>query len=365
MEWEEFLIVTAYRCGLGRTTADFFIDVFLNESCIGLPRESLAEQFGIQEDSCRGYFTEIFEKVGKNDFQRPNRKRRELYDRLCNEFQKQQLGRMNQERTRSMLPSSKDEQFHLALRNLNYCNQKKAFREALAEDDTAKALLVRVDDAALQRWLVWRLVQYFVELEGIEPEKPCRLATTANRHWAGYPERFWQWLARDIDCNDVCPDSVLDKIVKICETRSVVITIYEVSLLKLHFWDYFLTAFWQPLTERLNSSRRSIDQRRCLLFLTDDITSCCPSSLPYLTNLAWELVLVKDIKLWLCHQQVQEFLRNAIRKSPLEIEQELLQGMSLDRSIGKPKSLIQGIGQDVGLKHGIDEMLHHWELEVA
>ncbi len=365
MEWEEFLVLTAYRCKLEGAAKSFFIQVFMNESYINLTRSELAEKCCIEFKSCNGYLTTIFNKFGKDSFRRSNNKLRELYDRLQTEFQQREARRETQEEARSLIPASIDKQLHLALRTLNYTVQEERFWDVLGEDKPAQALLVRVDDLALQKWLVWRLVQRFGEIDGIdgiETEKPFRLAVKATRHWGAQPEEFWKWLAEGINCEDVSPNGVLDAIAQTCQFRSVVIAIYEVSLLKRETWNYFLKTFWQPLTERLNADY-GIRQRRCLLFLTGDATYRCPQPSIVLPDelSAWETVQQQEMRLWLRNRQVQQFLVKNTDKTEVQIEKEWVRELM----VGKPRDVIRSLGQEVGLEDGIDEMVRHWELGAA
>ncbi len=353
MTWEEFLVLTAYRCKLKGTAQEFFIQVFKDEACIDLSREDLATKCRIELKTCKGHLTAIFKAVGKDNFQKPNQKLKELYKRLEQEFQRDELNRQVQVEARSKIPCSIDEQLHSAIRHFNYSNQKIAFGNALEADEAAQALLVRVDNLALQRWLVWRLVQHFHEVDGIEAEKPFRLTVRATRHWGAHPEELWRWLAKGIDCVDSSPDQIIDTIAATCQIRSVVIAIYEVSLIKPAVWSYFLQEFWQPLTLRLNTYPCGVQQRRCLLFLTGHAEYRCSQTISSLTELsAWATVQEKDWKLWLRNRQVQEFITtNKVDCLP----------MSLD----KPEVVIRGLGQDAGLTDGIEEMMHHWNLGAA
>lgn len=355
MTWEEFLIVTAYRCQLKGTAQKFFIELFTDEIHIELSREDLAQRFCIELKTCKTYLTEIFKTVGQGNFQRPNQRLRELNARLKAEYQKCELAQQSQVEARSRIPCTIDEQLHLAIRHLNYNNQKIAFVNALAADQAAQALLVRVDNLGLQKWLVWRLVQKFHEIDGIEAEKPFRLTVRATRHWGAQPEEIWRWLARGVHCDDASPNRVLDEIAATCQTRSVVIAIYEISQIKPVVWEYFLREFWQPLTDRLNAHPCGIQQRRCLLFLTGHAEYHCHHSISVLTELStWKIVQEEDWKLWLRNRQVQEFLNQATT------EQDWL-SMRLE----KPEVVIRGLGQEVGLSDGIEEMVRHWNLEPA
>jgi hypothetical protein len=262
---------------------------------------------------------------------------------------------MIQAEARSKIEYTIDEQLHLLIRNFNYREQQNDFEDMLGVDQVAQAVLVRIDHSALQKWLVWRLVQKFHEIEGRDGEKPFRLSIKATRRWQAQPEILWQWLAESVDCREESPDLILDAIAQMCKLRSVVIAIHEASQIKPGTWDYLLQEFWQPLSDRLNQNPCGIRQRRCLLFLSEHAEYNCPKNMSGLVELsAWKKVQEADWRRLLRNRQVQDFLNR-----PME-EQELL-SMPLD----KPQVMIQGLGQAAGLEHGIEEMVHHWNLETA
>ncbi len=361
MTWEEFLVVTAYHCELKGAVQEFFIQVLSDETYLDLSSEKIADQAGVEIKTCEAHLSAIYKKVGQGTLQRFSsrqtiRQLRQLHSRLKNELRQREFEQFIQAEARSQIPCSLDEQFHLHLRHFNYKRQERCFLDTLMADQAAQIVLVRIDNLALQKWLVWRLVQRFQDIDGIETEKAHQLSVTATRKWAAEPEIFWQWLAKRLGCDKATPEQVLDTIASTCQSRSVIIAIHEAGQIKPRVWEYFLKDFWQPLSQRLNSEACGIQRRRCLLFLTEHAEYTCSQPISGLTELApWRMVeLREDWQPWLRNVQVQEFLKQKADLSDW-----------LSMRLDKPEVVIKGIGQEFELQDGIEAMVRHWNLETA
>jgi inactive STAND len=365
-QWEDFLSVIAQRCGLKGVARDFFIDLFKTDAYLECTINEIATQFHIEFKTCTKTLTTIYGTFKKIYPFKSKNQRKELHAQLCQEFAAYRASFAPHAEARSAIPVTSTEQLHHELSVFNYRKQKAAFHDMLTATQAAQALLVRVNDLNLQKWLVWRLVQQLVTIEGVTTEKPLPLATKASRQWNADPTLFSSWLAKDLACSP-SPDCVIEAIVQQCQYRSVVIVIYEVRGLK-QFWQFLRTEFWQRLTDRLNQTPCGIDQGRCLLFLASDAGYGCPpgwhtdsvGTKPVLTELMpWETVEAQDMTEWLRNRQRQAWLTDVTGKDLTQIQQDWIDDEEL---LSAPEFLLRGLGQDLGLEDGIAELVNYWHL---
>jgi inactive STAND len=346
MNWEEFLIVQAYRKDLKPASRDFFIRLFMDEIALDLPVKDLATKYCVEFKTCTGHRTAIFGAFGDCDGQQNNGKLRPLYQWLKHEHEQQE----RQAQSRSSIPSSPAEQLHQLLQRLNYSDQEQIFRQSI--NPSAAAFLVRIDDLAMQQWLVWRLVEQLRQQLG-EDEKPRCLMVKASPLWAAQPELLWEWLAGELECDSNSKDDVLEAVVASCRHRSQVFVVHEFAVLKSEMRQMLLDEFWQPLVALLES-QANLGWGKCRLLLTEDCDY--ESEYPIVKALApWKTVSAEqDLRPWLENRQVLDLLG----KPPDELAQEWLR----EAPPGKPKTVVKQLGQAIGLADGIDEMKPYWQL---
>jgi L-lactate utilization protein LutC len=369
--WEKFLRDKADLFGLEGAERKIFMWVYSHEEYRDFKTDQLVEEYikHVQENkankeefkgtSFKTHLTKIFEKVGHDSFQTVKYKRRQLYDRLRKEFDDNTI----QQEARSSIPPLVAEHLHEAIAKLNYLEQEQAFQVALTSPKVAQALLVRVDDLDMQKWLTWRLMHVFKDVQGKpEAEKPPCYTTKANWSWAPDLEEFWQWLANKISCTYKSPKQMIQAVVEACKHSSLVIVVREISCLKPDVLASFVTDFWQPLTNQLNTDSRRFRQGRCLLFLTDEAKYKCSTSFPFLTEFAaWETVNQADLELWLERDPVTKMLGEAKQK-PGEDLASICLGALKDQ---RPMTVIQRLAEVMGLANGIEDLVNYWDIGVV
>jgi hypothetical protein len=352
MTWEEFLIIQAHRCIDSKVVKSFFIQLFTDEKSIDLPVYDLSDKYDIQFKTCAGYRTTIFNAFGESESQKDNDKLKPLYTRLKKEFERENQWKNPVEEN----PRSPGEKLHELLQFFNYRVQERVFQDSL--DSPATAFLVRVDDSAMQEWLVWRLVEIFSREMTIEEKPSCYMINASNK-WGPDPQLMWDWLAQVIACDSHDPNDVLEAIADRCRTQSLVFVLHEIAILSPDTLDLLLNSFWKNLTDKLKDEYR-LGHGKCRLFLTeaDDYNRVQDSDGLIVLNAWTEVTVVRDMRPWIEYRPVMHFLCQTAQKSVEELEKQWLQGDSL----GKPNTVIKRIGQDIELKNCIDEMRKHWQL---
>jgi uncharacterized protein YqcC (DUF446 family) len=348
MNWREFLIVQAHDKGLRPASRDLFVRLFMDEIALDLPVKDLAVKYCCAFSTCTRNRSAIFDAFGASAGEKSNDKLRPLYQRLKHEYTQ----RERQEQCRSAIPRSQAENLHQLLQRLNYSHQEQVFRQAI--NPAAAAFLVRIDDLAMQQWLVWRLVEQLRQQLG-EAEKPQCLAVKASSQWAAQPELFWEWLAAQVHCPSQQRDDLLEAIAQACQNRSLVFVVHEFDLLKPETQRLLLSEFWQPLVQRLGP-QAGLGWGKCRLLLTEacDYDSAVPIGGLQILD-PWDQVQAeRDMRPWLQNRPVRDLLG----KPPETLEQDWLQSASL----GKPRKVVKQLGQAVGLEDGIDEMRPYWQL---
>jgi hypothetical protein len=367
MNWEQFLRLEADRCGLKGVAKTFFLWMFPHEERVNFSIGDVASNYpnNDTEISCKNYLTEIFKTVGKEHFQNNRKysglKQIYLYECLKTKFTESKQADQND--ARSLIPQSTEEKLHRAIAKLNYLEQEQEFQVALTSPKVAQALLVRVDDLDMQKWLTWRLMHVFKDVQGKpEAEKPPCYTTKANWSWAPDLEEFWQWLANKISCTYKSPKQMIQAVVEACKHSSLVIVVREISCLKPDVLASFVTDFWQPLTNQLNTDSRRFRQGRCLLFLTDEAKYKCSTSFPFLTEFAaWETVNRADLELWLERDPVTKMLGEAKQKPGEDLASICLETLEGQR----PMTVIQRLAEVMGLANGIEDLVNYWDIGVV
>jgi hypothetical protein len=417
-EWENFLTSKASRCGLEGKPKEFFIRLFTDEKLVKSSIEDLVKNTSYSFKSCRGNLTKIFNTVGKDCFRKDKSdkpgelKQISLYNSLKAEFEGRRSKQTVQNDARSLIPQSTEEKLHRAIATLNYRDQEKEFGDALASEETAQSFLVRVDDLAMQKWLVWRLVNKFYEFEGIsenEQEKPLCCVICASRKWSGLDE-LWDELAKKVGYSltaadpgvfhsrhsvsksgeskqwapdregdpksrlsesrenettlaaDPIADQAIEAIACVCQTRSLILVVHQIQHMTDPVWEAFHQDFWQPLTQQLNQQPCGIARGKCVLFLTGDVAHSCPENFPVLPNFAaWETVKQDHMRPWLRNQGVRKLLTSGIPCEHDDLERRWIKKLGLK----KPRDVIQGLGQEMGLEDGLDELKKYWDIGVV
>ena len=175
-------------------------------------------------------------------------------------FLQQEFTTASQQASLQVKNISRSQQMAEALCLLDYGEQEKIFKKRWKSGDRAQAFFVEVDvsDEArtVQKWIVKRLQRF---AEGGEP--PKYLAISIPKTWGeDAVDEFWQYLRRQLKLDDdVTVSEILEPLKQLCATKTVIIALYGVSILRSQM-SQWLKQVWTQLgaidrkSTRLNSS---------------------------------------------------------------------------------------------------------------
>ena len=308
------------------------------------------------------HFTNIFSKFEKNKkLQFRDGKYPELLKFLEREFEKKKAF---QQANLKFTRVSRSQQMAEALCLLDYRKQEKRVKTWWRSGDRAQAFFVEVaqdENTLLQKWLVKRLQRF---AEGGEP--PKYLAISIPRAWGeDAVDEFWRYLRRQLKLDDdVTVPEILENLKQLCATKTVVIALYGVSILRSQVNDW-LKQVWTELGKIFEGDQTTEIGSRLLMFVTSDRPT---QNLPTLSQLqllpCLQEITIEHVNSWRDEDRVIQWENRCRGESQVTTLDKM---MKLDEEPwGDPYEVLGRLCLGFGFS-GVEDVEQHWDLvgEVA
>ena len=233
-----------------------------------------------------------------------------------------QLRKTTAEETKTLTNSPQSQQshdkLHQALQRLNYTHQVKLFR-VFVEQHPIGAYLIHGEEDSGQKWLLNRLMKQVPNWTNAKV-----ISVTLNRKSrATYTKALWQELGGRVGLiNQPSQTQIIDKVVQLCQNRTVVLIFDRLDEMPEECMSQFLGQFWLPLVKSASGIIQS--PSRLLMFLIDH-SGCVEESdcVDFAETLSptWEPhIPVKLPKITLlCEQDLTFWIENALDDLPLKL----------------------------------------------
>lgn len=372
LDWDIFIrsVGACRTLDLTKTECDWFFKRFLWENLSAFEGEVTFEN-GIHQ-ICKGdpsattnakrQFTGIYGKFStKKGLIFPSAKDKQP---VLLKFLQQEFATASQRASLQMKNISRSQQMAEALCLLDYGEQEKRVKTWWRSGDRAQAFFVEVDasdeDKTLQKWLVKRLQRF---TEGGEP--PKYLAIRIPKTWGDDAvDEFWRYLRQQLNLGDDMPVSkILEHLKQLCATKTVVIALYGVSVLRSQV-SQWLKQVWTELGKIFEGDQTAEIGSRLLMFVTSDRPT---QNLPTLSQLQ-RLPCLKEITIahvadWRDEDRVIQWENRCRGESQVTTLDKM---MKSGEPWGDPYEVLGRLCQGFGFS-GVEDVEQHWNLvgEVA
>ena len=372
LDWNTF-IKSVYECetlDLSKTERKWFFRRFLSENLSAFEGEVTIEQ-GFEQvcpddpsasTNFPKHFSKIFDKFEKNKgLKLQSNKHPALLGFLEREFEKQKA---SQQADLKLTKVSRSQQMAEALYLLDYGEQEKLVKTWWRSGDRAQAFFVEVaqdENTLLQKWLVKRL-QRFAE----KGEPPKYLAINITKAWGeDAVDAFWRYLRQQLKLDDdVTVPEILENLKQLCATKTVVIALYGVSILRSQV-SQWLKQVWTELGKIFEGDQTTEIGSRLLMFVTSDRPT---QNLPTLSQLqllpCLKEITIEHVEDWRNEDRVIQWENRCRGESQVTTLDKM---MKLDEEPwGDPYEVLGRLCKAFGFS-GVENVEQHWDLvgEVA
>ena len=375
LDWDTFIesVCTCRILALSKTEREWFFQRFLSKNLSAFEGEVTIEK-GIQQicrddpsamTNAKTHFKAIYKKFSTKKglvFPSVTDKQPALLGFLEREFEKKKA---SQQADLKLTKVSRSQQMAEALCLLDYGEQEKIFKKRWKSGDRAQAFFMEVDssddDKTLQKWLVKRLQRV---VEGGEP--PKYLAISIPRTWGeDAVDQFWRYLRRQLKLSDdVTVPEILENLKQLCATKTVVIALYGVSILRSQVNDW-LKQVWTELGKIFDGDQTTEIGSRLLMFVTSDRPT---QNLPILSQLqllpCLKEITIEHVEDWRNEDRVIQWENRCRGESQVTTLDKM---MKLDEELwGDPYEVLGRLCKAFGFS-GVENVEQHWDLvgEVA
>ena len=371
-DWDEFIksVRTCEELDLSKTEREWFSERFLSKNLSAFEGGVTVEQ-GIQKvrpndpsamTNADKHFTKIYKKFKDNKkLVLPRNKNLALLGFLEQEFNTWQQSRQAELKLTRV---GRSQQMAEALCLLDYGEQEKIFKKRWKSGDRAQAFFVEVaqdENTLLQKWLVKRL-QRFAE----KGEPPKYLAINITKAWGeDAVDAFWRYLRQQLKLDDdVTVPEILENLKQLCATKTVVIALYGVSILRSQV-SQWLKQVWTELGKIFEGDQTTEIGPRLLMFVTSDRPT---QNLPILSQLqllpCLKEITIEHVEDWRDEDRVMQWENRCRGESQVTTLDKM---MKLDEEPwGDPYEVLGRLCKAFGFS-GVEDVERHWDLvgEVA
>ena len=239
---------------------------------------------------------------------------------------------------------SEDTITHL-LWNLDYKRQERDFTDALEQQSQCAAFSIAAPCDTTQRWILNRLMRAIPNRDGALLLPAIRLKGHDMRHQFDY---FWEELSHSFGTKPVRSE-VLKEMCHANIDKPIILTIYEFRQFE-KAQRQLLEEFWEPLTQGIIGSKRSL-RSRIVLFLVDQ--SCFSQGTTNLVKLEpLSRIPQQDVKTWLESDLVTQYWQSKLGSRSKE---SLTEQLNQD-----PYAVLDTICYEFGVEGGIVEIEQAW-----
>ncbi|QFS51270.1 caspase family protein [Nostoc sphaeroides] len=282
------------------------------------------------------------------------------------DFINQNESEVNKDNFKKVPTKSKSANVADILYLLDYSAQEQVFKNVM-KDCQERAFLIQAKEEKIQRWLVRRLAGCVPDFE---QAKKFSIRIRSHPMRSDF-NAFWEDFQQEIEDNNVNRGTVIQKLAKLCATKSVIIAIYGLSYLDQAKINEFYV-FWSDLVEKVQLvTQRSFRSRLVLLVAEkNDPTVLNKLNLfnfiqpPAINETQYSIsltpldnILRNDIKNWLAQDPVYSLLE---RK---EDEIQLIVAQDITNWEEEPLDVLEEICQTVfQIQEGIAAIEPYWKL---
>jgi hypothetical protein len=275
-----------------------------------------------------------------------SRKFKELYDfantvsqplPVCQETQKESKAKKT--------PSLSEGKFTHLLWDLDYKQQERDFEDALHRQSQCVAFSIAAPCDVTQRWILNRLVR---KIPNREDALKIAINIKEKRIYRQFDD-LWKELSkplsiapsRDRVLQELCADS----------SKPIILILYDFRQFE-RIQRQLLQDFWEPLTQKIVESNRSLRSRIVLFF----VDQCCPSH--HTENIVMldplERIPQRDVIAWVSSDAVTKWGQSKARDG---FEQNLRNRLD---GCQEPYSVLDAVCVEMGLENGVSDVEEAW-----